>query len=85
VDKLDKLTMEFFVVFSAFAFFIMCPSMAGMDAVVFRLHGLNPYVAVSAGRILAILLIVLMEYIVINFGVQGVDAIMYSRASPGTS
>lgn len=67
---MDKLSIELFVVSFAFAFFIMCPRMAGMGAVVSRLHGLNPYVVAVVGGLLAIPLIVLMEYLVINFGVH---------------
>lgn len=67
---MGKLLIELFMVSFAFAFFIMCPRMAGMGAVVSRLHGLNPYVVAVVGGILAIPLIVLMEYLVINFGVH---------------
>ncbi len=62
--------VELFIVSLAFAFFIMCPRMAGMGAVVSRLHGLNPYIVAVIGGLIAIPLIVFMEYLVINYGVH---------------
>ncbi len=54
----------------AFAFFIMCPRMAGMCAVISKLSNTNPYVIVVFGGIIAIPLIALMIFLTIKFGVE---------------
>ncbi len=54
----------------AFAFFIMCPRMAGMCAVIARVKGVNPYTIAFIGGILSIPLMVLMVFITIKYGVH---------------
>ncbi len=58
------------IVSIAFAFFIMCPRMAGMIAVVARVKNVNPYVATVIGGLIAIPLIMAMVYITMRFGVH---------------
>jgi hypothetical protein len=67
---MSRTLLDLFVVSLAFAFFIMCPRMAGMGAIVSRLHGFNPYIVAAIGGVLAIPLIILMEFLVIRFGVS---------------
>ena len=53
----------------AFAFFVMCPRMAGMCAAIAELKGLNPYLVAFLGTLMAAPLLVLMVYLTLNFGV----------------
>ncbi len=53
----------------AFAFFVMCPRMAGMCAVISKVENANPYVIAIFGGLLAIPLITLMVFLTIRFGV----------------
>lgn len=60
---------NYIVLFLAFAFFVMCPRMAGMCAVISRTAGVNPYLIAVLGGIIVIPLITLMVYLTIKFGV----------------
>ncbi len=53
----------------AFAFFVMCPRMAGMCAVISKVEGANPYALAVLGGLLAVPLITLMVFLTIRFGV----------------
>ena len=53
----------------AFAFFIMCPRMAGMCAVISKMYNVNPYVTAIIGGFIAVPLIILMVFLTINFGI----------------
>ncbi|RLI86838.1 MAG: hypothetical protein DRP01_03300 [Archaeoglobales archaeon] len=53
----------------AFAFFVMCPRMAGMCAVISKVGKTNPYVIAILGGLIAVPLIVLMVFLTIRFGV----------------
>ncbi len=53
----------------AFAFFVMCPRMAGMCAVISKVENANPYVIAVLGGAIAIPLIVLMDFLTLKFGV----------------
>jgi len=46
----------------AFAFFIMCPRIAGMCAVISKAGGINPYLIAILGGLIAIPLIALMVF-----------------------
>ena len=46
----------------AFAFFIMCPRMAGMCAVISKMYNVNPYVTAIIGGFIAVPLIILMVF-----------------------
>lgn len=65
-----KSVMALIIASLAFAFFIMCPRMAGMGAVVSRVHNINPYLVALIGGLIAVPLIIFMEYLVINYGVH---------------
>ena len=52
----------------AFAFFILCPRMVGMAAVLSEVRDVNPYAIVTYGTILAIPLMLLMYIVLKNFG-----------------
>ncbi|RJX16169.1 hypothetical protein CW703_02330 [Candidatus Bathyarchaeota archaeon] len=54
----------------AFAFFILCPRMVGMSVVIADVKGLNPYMVVFIGAVLAIPLFGLMFFVLKNFGVE---------------
>ena len=53
----------------AFAFFVMCPRMAGMCAVISKVGGVNPYKISLIGGFVAVPLIVLMVFLTVEFGV----------------
>ena len=53
----------------AFALFIVCPRMAGMCAVISKIHQVNPYIISITGTILSTPLVVLLLYITINYGI----------------
>ncbi len=53
----------------AFAFFIMCPRIAGMCAVISKAGGINPYLIAILGGLIAIPLIALMVFLTVRFGV----------------
>ncbi len=53
----------------AFAFFVMCPRMAGMCAIISKVGKANPYVIAILGGLIAVPLIVLMVFLTIRFGV----------------
>ncbi|WP_457550099.1 hypothetical protein [Archaeoglobus sp.] len=53
----------------AFAFFIMCPRMAGMCAVISKVGGVNPYTIAFIGGLIAVPLIVFMVFLTVEFGV----------------
>jgi len=59
----------YLIVSLAFAFFIMCPRMAGMCAVIAKVKGVNPYVVAIVGGVMSVPLIVLMVYLTIKVGV----------------
>ncbi len=52
----------------AFAFFVMCPRLAGMCAALTELKGLNPFMVAFLGTLLAAPLLVLMVYLTLNYG-----------------
>ncbi len=54
----------------AFAFFVMCPRIAGMCAVLSRIGNVNPYVISVLGGLIAIPLISLMVFLTVRFGVE---------------
>ncbi|RLG49242.1 MAG: hypothetical protein DRN96_09925 [Thermoproteota archaeon] len=54
----------------AFAFFVMCPRIAGMCAVLAKTGGLNPYLVALVGTLIASPLMALMVYLTVNFGVH---------------
>ncbi|NPB00380.1 MAG: hypothetical protein GXO10_03300 [Crenarchaeota archaeon] len=53
----------------AFALFIVCPRMAGMCAVISKIHQLNPYTISIIGTLLSTPLVILLLYITINYGI----------------
>ena len=53
----------------AFAFFIVCPRMAGMCAVISKVGKVNPYLIAILGGVIAIPLIAIMVFLTIRFGV----------------
>ncbi len=53
----------------AFALFIVCPRMAGMCAVISKIHQLNPYIISITGTLLSTPLVILLLYITINYGI----------------
>jgi len=61
---------DYFVVSLAFALFVVCPRMAGMCAVVSRVHGVNPFVVSVVGTFLSTPLVVLLVYLTTSFGVM---------------
>ncbi len=60
---------NYIVLSIAFAFFVMCPRMAGMCAVISETSSVNPYIVAILGGVLAIPLITLMVFLTIRFGV----------------
>ena len=54
---------------TAFAFFILCPRMAGMAAVIADIKGVNPYQTVAIGALIAVPLFLVMLAILKRFGV----------------
>jgi len=54
---------------TSFAFFILCPRMVGMAAVVANIKNVNPYAIVLVGAVLAIPLFGLMFFILDKLGV----------------
>ncbi len=61
--------MRWLVISLSFAFFVMCPRMAGMCAVVSKIHNVNPYLVSIVGGLIAVPLITLMVYVTLRFGV----------------
>ena len=53
----------------AFAFFVLCPRMVGMAAVIANTKNLNAYMIVFTGALLAVPLFGLMFFILSRFGV----------------
>ncbi len=53
----------------AFAFFVMCPRMAGMCAVISRAGNVNPYLVAILGGLMAVPLVALMVFLTVRFGV----------------
>lgn len=53
----------------AFAFFVMCPRMAGMCAVISRAGDVNPYLVAILGGLMAVPLVALMVFLTVRFGV----------------
>ena len=52
----------------AFAFFILCPRMVGMASVIANIQGVNSWLAVTLGAIMAIPLFLLMYWVFQKFG-----------------
>lgn len=52
----------------SFAFFILCPRMVGMAAVISGIKEVNPWVVVIVGAVLAIPLMLLMYWVLQKFG-----------------
>lgn len=63
----------------AFAFFIMCPRMAGMCAVIAKTREVNPYLIALIGGVISVPLIMLMVFLTIKMGVQA--AILVAAAT----
>jgi len=55
---------------AAFAFFVMCPRMAGMCAVISKIKDTNPYAIAFFGSLIAVPLIAFMVYLTIRFGIH---------------
>jgi hypothetical protein len=52
----------------SFAFFILCPRMVGMAAVISGIKEVNPWVVVVIGAVLAIPLMLLMYWVLQKYG-----------------
>ncbi|RLI04470.1 hypothetical protein DRO26_04510 [Candidatus Bathyarchaeota archaeon] len=65
-----KLLFSMIVASVAFAFFILCPRMVGMAAVIAETRNVNPYMVVFVGAIMAVPLFGLMFFVLNTFGAE---------------
>ncbi len=60
---------RYLIISVAFAFFVMCPRLAGMCAAISKVKGLNPYLVAFLGTFISAPLIALMVFLTLNIGV----------------
>ncbi len=61
--------IDYIITSIAFAFFVVCPRMAGMCSVVSKIRSLNPYIVSCLGTVISTPLIILMMYLTTQFGI----------------